>query len=185
MPPFSPKGLGDTSPSLWTDSHRRLSSRDNPNQSPDNVAVLLVAKEARTSDELRDYLKNWGCDVSSVGSLNSALGMLQSRPFDVVLCEFLLPDGTSYGLIPHLRNTNTTMFFSCDSADGCWWINALYEGQVRSRESGMRCAQFRDQLDRILVAKLFAKPKKMDPCGPANHRGALQSSGQNTEPRRK
>jgi hypothetical protein len=185
MPLSSPKGIRDTSPSSWTDSHRSLSSGDNPQQSQDNVAVLLVAKDASTSDELRDYLKNWGCDVSSVGSLNGALGMLQSRPFDAVLCELLLPDGTSYGLIPHLRKTNTTMFFSCDSADGCWWTNAVYEGQVRSREPERRCAQFRDQLDRILVAKLFAKPKKMDPGGPANHRGALPSSGQNTEPRRK
>ena len=49
----------------------------------------------------------------------------------------------AYRLLPLLRGTGTTLFFSDAVEDGYWWMLALYQGQDRWGEPGMRATQFR------------------------------------------
>lgn len=57
------------------------------------------------------------------------------------------------------------MFFSNAIGDGCWWLNAVFEGENRTEDPGMRPAQFGIVLDKILfdraqrnVNELVSKP---------------------------
>jgi hypothetical protein len=139
------------------------------------VTVLLVGKGARNAPTLEDHLVRRGCIVSFATSKNEALGLLQKRHFDVVLSEFLLTDGTAYQLHPQLLGTDTTVFISNAVEDGCWWMNALYEGQDRLGEPGMRASEFRVRLDEILYEKLFSRPH--NPAGSVPHGPINRSSG--------
>jgi hypothetical protein len=76
--------------------------------------------------------------------------MLRERHYDLVLSEFMLSDGTAYQLMSCLRGTDTMMFFFNVVEHGCWWINAISEGQDHSDGPGMRPGEFKIRLDEIL-----------------------------------
>lgn len=133
------------------------------------VTVLLVGSSARTSSTLERYLRKRGCDICFATSRKEALAMLQRCRFDLVLSEFMLADGTAYQLIPPLRGTDTTMFFSNAVEEGCWWMTAVFNGQDRSEEPGMRRAEFRIRLNEILYDK-FLRSANDHTVGPADRR---------------
>jgi hypothetical protein len=122
------------------------------------VTVLLVGKGVRKASTLEDHLARRGCVVYFATSVKEALGLFQKRHFDLILSEFLLSDGTAYQLHPQLLGTDTTMFVSNAVEDGCWWMAALFEGQDRLGEPGMRPREFKVQLDEILYDKFFSGP---------------------------
>jgi hypothetical protein len=118
------------------------------------VMVLLVGNDVRNASTLEDHLLKRGCNIFFATSKKEAIELLQRRRFDVVLSEFMLGDGTAYELMPPLLGTGTCMFFSNAVEDGCWWMTAVFEGQDRSEEPGMRPAQFTRRLDQILFDKI-------------------------------
>ena len=77
--------------------------------------------------------------------------MLRERHYDLVLSEFMLSDGTAYQLMSCLRGTDTMMFFFNVVEQGCWWINAISEGQDHSDGPGMRPEEFKILLDETLL----------------------------------
>jgi response regulator RpfG family c-di-GMP phosphodiesterase len=97
----------------------------------DGVTVLLVEHDLRYASALESYLRKRGCEICIAASKNEALEVLERRRFDLVLSEFLLSDGTAYELMPPLLGSGTTMFFSNAVEDGCWWMNAIYEGHAQ------------------------------------------------------
>jgi DNA-binding NtrC family response regulator len=119
------------------------------------VRVLLVGNAPRKASTLEDYLLKRGCDICFASSKKDALELLRRRRFDLVLSEFMLSDGTAYQLMPPLRGTDTTMFFSNAVEDGCWWMSAIYKGKDHSEDPGMRPAEFRLLLDKILFDRLL------------------------------
>lgn len=123
------------------------------------VRVLLVGNAARKASNLEDYLLKRGCDICFATSQKDTLEVLRRRRFNLVLSEFVLSDGTAYQLMPPLRGTDTTMFFSNAVEDGCWWMNAIYEGKDHLEDPGMRPAQFRLLLDEILFDRLSRNAK--------------------------
>jgi hypothetical protein len=127
------------------------------------LAVLLVGCDFRGSHALQDHLKRRGCDITLAASCAEALGLLRTRSFDLVLSEFMLTDGTAYELIPPLLDTRASMFFSNAVEDGCWWMNAIEQGQDRTEDPGMRPAQFRTRLDEIFFDRQFGKPRAPSP----------------------
>ena len=131
-----------------------------------SVAVLLVGSGARRSRKLQDHLKRRGCDISFASSCGEALQVLRERHFDLVLSEFRLADGTAYELMPSLRGTDATMFFSKRVEAGCWWMSAIHEGRDCCDQPGMRPAQFTMRLDKILAYKASGKADGTGP-GPA------------------
>src|SRR5437016_4409456 len=137
------------------------------------VAVLLVGDGARNASILQDHLQRKGCDIFFAASCKEAQKILREHHYDLVLSEFILSDGTAYQLMSCLRGTDTTMFFSNAVEDGCWWLNAIYEGEDRSEEPGMRPAQFGIVLDKILFDRLLRNMNELR-CKPrANRRNDL------------
>jgi DNA-binding NtrC family response regulator len=136
--------------------HARVSAATSERRNMDvrGVRVLLVGNAARKVSNLEDYLLKRGCDICFATSQKDALELLQRHQFDLVLSEFVLSDGTAYQLMPPLRGTDATMFFSNAVEAGCWWMNAIYEGKDRLEDPGMRPAQFRLLLDEILIDRL-------------------------------
>jgi DNA-binding NtrC family response regulator len=118
------------------------------------VMVLLVGNGVRNASTLEGHLLKRGCSIFFATSKKEAIELLQRRRFDVVLSEFMLRDGTAYELMSPFLGTGTSMFFSNAVEDGCWWMTAVFEGQDRSEEPGMRPIEFRGRLDEIISDKL-------------------------------
>ena len=125
-----------------------------------------MGNAARRASLLEAYLLKRGCDTCFATSQKNALELLQGYRFDLVLSEFMLSDGTAYQLMPPLRGTDTTMFFSNAVVDGCWWINAIYEGKDHSEDPAMRPAQFGLPSDEILFDTLLrnANERRCERC---------------------
>jgi len=123
------------------------------------VAVLLVGTGVRNAPALTGHLLRRGCEIFRVAGKKEALDLLQCRRFDVVLSEFLLPDGTALQLTAPLLGTGATLFFFTTVEDGCWWMSAVCEGEDRSGEPAMRPAEFGVRLSEILHAKLLHNEK--------------------------
>ena len=119
------------------------------------VNVLLVGEGLRTATTLHKHLERHACDLRMARSYREAAALLRNGKYDLVLSEFLLSDGTAFRLVPLLRGTDTTMFFSNAVEDGYWWLNAIRKGQERLDEPGMRPGEFKRLLEEILSDKLL------------------------------
>ena len=119
------------------------------------VTVLLVGDGARNAPVLEDHLRKRGCSICFASSKNEAMELLQDRQFDLILSEFMLSDGSALQFMSPLLGTKTTMFVSNAVEDGCWWMTAVFEGQDRTQEPGMRSREFRIRLDEVLYDQFF------------------------------
>ncbi len=65
--------------------------------------VLLVEDEMFIRMDAAELLTDLGCDVTDVGTIAEALKLLADRPFDVVVTDVELEDGSGIGLAREIR----------------------------------------------------------------------------------
>jgi DNA-binding NtrC family response regulator len=69
-----------------------------------NKKVLIVDSQEMVRSLLCRMLKSWGLDCHPAPDIFSACqAVLSEGPFDAVVCDYELPDGTAYNLIAHMR----------------------------------------------------------------------------------
>jgi CheY-like chemotaxis protein len=67
------------------------------------MRILLVEDHAYTRQALERFLSRSGFDVASADTLGTGLDVLQRQPFDAIISDIALPDGTGYALIGEAR----------------------------------------------------------------------------------
>lgn len=67
------------------------------------MRILIVEDHDDTRDALERFLSRCGYGVAVAADLRSALNLLQAQPFDVVVTDIALPDGTGYTLVSEAR----------------------------------------------------------------------------------
>jgi len=67
------------------------------------MRILIVEDHDDTRDALERFLSRCGYGVDVAADLRTALTLLQAQPFDVVVSDIALPDGTGYALISEAR----------------------------------------------------------------------------------
>jgi DNA-binding response OmpR family regulator len=60
------------------------------------MRVLLIEDHEHTRHVLMRLLRRWGFDVWSAPTLQNGLSSLDAGPFDAILSDIALPDGTGY-----------------------------------------------------------------------------------------
>jgi CheY-like chemotaxis protein len=65
--------------------------------------ILVVEDHQDTREVLTRLLRRWGYDVAPAESLESGLNRLESEPFDAIVSDIALPDGTGYALVSEAR----------------------------------------------------------------------------------
>jgi CheY-like chemotaxis protein len=70
---------------------------------PVAMRILVVEDHQDTRQVLTRLLTHWGYDVAPADTLQSGLNRLESEPFDVILSDIALPDGTGYALVSEAR----------------------------------------------------------------------------------
>jgi CheY-like chemotaxis protein len=68
-----------------------------------SLRILVVEDHSDTLQALERLLSHFGHDISTADGTRSALEMIKSKEFDVVLCDIALPDGNGYDLIAEAK----------------------------------------------------------------------------------
>ena len=67
------------------------------------MRILIVEDHDDTRDALERFLSRCGYGVAVAADLRTALNLLQAQPFEAVVTDIALPDGTGYALISEAR----------------------------------------------------------------------------------
>jgi CheY-like chemotaxis protein len=70
---------------------------------PLNLRVLLVEDHADSRRLLGRLLESYGCAVRSAGTVAGALDLAEHEPFDVLISDIGLPDGTGIDIVKRIR----------------------------------------------------------------------------------
>ncbi len=63
------------------------------------MRILVVEDHEHTRHALKRLLQRWGFDVASAPTLQNGLRFLEAGPFDAIVSDIALPDGTGYALV--------------------------------------------------------------------------------------
>jgi CheY-like chemotaxis protein len=68
-----------------------------------SLRILVVEDHSDTLEALSRLLTRFGHEISVADRAQNALNMIESKEFDVVLCDIALPDGSGYDLIAEAK----------------------------------------------------------------------------------
>ena len=67
------------------------------------LRILVVEDHGDTLQALSRLLNHFGHEISTADGVRTALDMIKSKEFDVVLCDIALPDGNGYDVIEEAK----------------------------------------------------------------------------------
>lgn len=67
------------------------------------IRVLVIEDHPDTLRVLSTLLCRWGYEVSTAQDLQTGLGLVQTKEFDIILSDIGLPDGTGYALVAEAK----------------------------------------------------------------------------------
>ena len=68
-----------------------------------SLRILVVEDHSDTLEALSRLLDHFGHEISTAEDAQSARDMINSKEFDVILCDIALPDGSGYDLIAEAK----------------------------------------------------------------------------------
>src|SRR5262249_3843932 len=68
-----------------------------------SLRILVVEDHSDTLQALSRLLNHFGHEISTADGARSAVKMINSKEFDVVLCDIALPDGNGYDVIAEAK----------------------------------------------------------------------------------
>jgi CheY-like chemotaxis protein len=74
-----------------------------PSKAGKSLRILVVEDHADTLRVLARLLDHFGHQTSIADSTHSALQFLQSKAFDVILSDIVLPDGSGYDIVSQAK----------------------------------------------------------------------------------
>jgi CheY-like chemotaxis protein len=81
-------------------SDERTRASYNPGKS---LRILVVEDHSDTLQALSRLLSHFGHEISLADGAQNALNIIDSKEFDVVLCDIALPDGNGYDVIAQAK----------------------------------------------------------------------------------
>jgi hypothetical protein len=91
--------------------------------------VLLVGQNLHGAQTLTERLHRWGFNCHRANNMRAALDLLGSRPFDLVLSNIHLRDGTGFGFLVALAGLPVTVFLCLPVENSCFWLPAIDGGK--------------------------------------------------------
>src|SRR5699024_10584403 len=79
--------------------------------------VLLVDDDEMTRDGVAEYLKVKGYDVVAVGDGEDALDTFQTKQFDLVILDIMLPKADGFEVLQTIRQTSDTSVLMLTAMD--------------------------------------------------------------------
>jgi DNA-binding NtrC family response regulator len=112
--------------------------------------TVLLAGDPGTSDMLQKWLAPRGCDCRSAESFAEACRVLSQTDFDIVLCQYDLPDRTALPLLDWLEGTQSTLLFYASSGKASRWLPVIDRGKRSLDRPSLPAPDLPDTLARIV-----------------------------------
>ena len=68
-----------------------------------SLRILVVEDHSETLEALSRLLSHFGHEISVADDAQTALSAIESKEFDVVLCDIALPDGSGYDVVAEAK----------------------------------------------------------------------------------
>ena len=115
--------------------------------------VLYVEDSATSQLLMRKYVSGL-CELTITPSLRTAQSLLESRPFDLLIADFLFPEGDSTALIQHVRETENLksmpIVVVSSSLDAVLLYRVLKAGANEGLCKPLKTSEFRSIVERML-----------------------------------
>jgi len=114
------------------------------------MKVLLAGEPVLRSATLRKWLAQRACCYQFVPSFQDACRLLSQTEFDLVLCQYDLPDRTAFPLLDWLTGSHSTLVFSTRSRRASRWLPVVERGNRSLDWPLLRAEELPDALQEIL-----------------------------------
>jgi DNA-binding response OmpR family regulator len=93
------------------------------------VTVLLASDSPLRSATLRQWPRDMDCNWQFAASFQDACRLMSQREFDLVLCQYELPDRTAFPLLDWLEGSHSTLLFSARTGKYSSWLPVIERGK--------------------------------------------------------
>ena len=133
--------------------------------SDSKLRILVVEDQADTAYGLKMYFSAKGYEVRVAMDVRSALAAAAEKPFDILLCDLILPDGNGWDLLRQLRSQGPVRAIAISG-------HSSAEDLARSEATGflMHLAKpvAMAELDRVFAKVMQSSPSpRTDPSLPS------------------
>ena len=120
-----------------------------------NGTVLVIDDEANLREVLRIVLEGEGLHVVEADSIAAATSLIETRTFDLVLCDIFLPDGNGLDLVKasHATHPDTPFIVITAHTTPVHAVTALREGAVEYLSKPFDVEELK-----LVAAKHLARP---------------------------
>jgi two-component system OmpR family response regulator len=129
------------------------------------VRILLLEDDSETGDAIARGCRNVGHGVAVAHDVASAIGLIDSQRFDAAVLDVMVPGGSGYDVLAHLRAT--------DSATVVLVLTA--RGEVEHRIEGLDRGADDYLVKPFSFAELLARLRALDRR--RQHEGSILESG--------
>ena len=121
----------------------------------DNLNVLVIDDDALVRKSTQGIIESWGCRVSLASSLNEVKGIHNKADFDLVICDYRLPDGDGVEMNDwvkaHFKSQPLFILISGDTSPDV--LQRLNERDIQLLHKPVRPAKLRSLIQYLLSKK--------------------------------
>jgi len=120
--------------------------------------VLYVEDSATSQLLMRKYVSGL-CELTITPSLRTAMSLLESRTFDLLIADFIFPEGDATGLIQYVRSSTTLsalpILVVSSSLDAVLLSRVLKAGANDGLCKPLKTSEVRSLVEQMLHAPFF------------------------------
>lgn len=123
---------------------------------PERYAVLLIEDDATLSELLTDFLQQCGWTVSSAATVREARAAIASQTFDLVLCDYLLPDDNGLAVFDDIqrRSPLTKLMMMTGVQDMRVAAAALRKGAVDLLPKPFNLQELEERIAAVMLSRV-------------------------------
>jgi hypothetical protein len=147
------------------------------------ATVLLAGENVLQSVVLRKWLRRRQCPWQFARSFGEVCKRMSQRKFELVVCQYNLPDRTAFPLLDWLDGSGSSLFFFRWAGPHSTWVSVVYRGRRCVDGPILKAADLSRALDQILDEPVTSGPVMAGPTRTGSD--ALVVSAENLEPVKK
>ena len=124
------------------------------------TTVLLAGDITTRSATLRKWSRHLDCYWQFAASFQDACRLMSQREFDLVLCQYDLPDRTAFPLLDWLEGSGSTLLFSARAGSGRRWLPVIERGKRCLDRPLLQTTDLPDVLGSILEGHAGSEPQR-------------------------
>ena len=134
------------------------------------IRVLVAEDKQSRPSAVKEWLSSRGCQLHVASTFEEVASFLAKEDYDLVLCQYALPDRTAFPLLDWLSGSCSTLVFSAKPARRLRWLPVIEQGERRLDRPPVSDAELVSALE-----SHFQTPPEQD--GRGQHRHAVRSQG--------